>query len=107
MLHLSLPPLVTIVLLYTTAVVFKQLWCLKFGTLLIACVISHQIRDGIHHGLWFQPIGTTPVIPYWIYVVVTLVLPLAVGELASKLSAWITILQHVPSNGLVPKTYII
>lgn len=101
-LHLSLPPLVIVLLLYATAMIFKQLWCLKCGTLIIACVLSHHIRDGIRRGLWFQPIGTTPVLPYWLYVVVTILLPFAMGALASKLSAWIT-----DSKRFVPKTYVI
>ncbi|XP_037801552.1 transmembrane protein 267-like isoform X2 [Penaeus monodon] len=106
-LHLSLPPLVTVLLLYATAMIFKQLWCLKCGTIIIACVLSHHIRDGIRRGLWFQPIGTTPVLPYWLYVVITLILPFAVGGLASKLSAWITASQPVSDTSLVAKTYII
>ncbi|XP_070545963.1 transmembrane protein 267-like [Ptychodera flava] len=37
---------------------------------------SHHIRDGTRRGLWMWPFGSTPPIPYWLYPMVTMVLPL-------------------------------
>ncbi|XP_066270564.1 transmembrane protein 267-like [Branchiostoma lanceolatum] len=37
--------------------------------------LSHHIRDGTRRGLWFPPIGSTPPIPYWMYIGLIVLLP--------------------------------
>ncbi|KAK2179890.1 hypothetical protein NP493_465g00003 [Ridgeia piscesae] len=37
---------------------------------------SHHMRDGIRHGLWFAPFGSTQVIPKWLYIGVISLCPL-------------------------------
>ena len=44
-------------------------------------IISHHLRDGHRRGLWFWPIGSTPAIPYWLYVVCIVALPYFIKEL--------------------------
>jgi len=49
--------------------------------LFAVAIISHHLRDGHRRGLWFWPIGSTPAIPYWLYVVYIVALPYFVKEL--------------------------
>ena len=37
---------------------------------------SHHVRDGIRHGLWFAPFGSTPAVPKWLYISVISLCPL-------------------------------
>ncbi|XP_019622820.1 PREDICTED: transmembrane protein 267-like [Branchiostoma belcheri] len=37
--------------------------------------LSHHIRDGTRRGLWFPPIGSSPPIPYWLYIGLIVLLP--------------------------------
>ncbi|KAK8389718.1 hypothetical protein O3P69_009010 [Scylla paramamosain] len=83
--HLSLFPLGLIIILYLSALPFHSLYCVICATLSILCILSHHIRDGVHHGLDFYPLGTTPVLPYWLYIVLTLILPIGSTYLSSSL----------------------
>ena len=38
--------------------------------------LSHHIRDASRRGLWFAPLGSTPPLPQWMYITLTLILPL-------------------------------
>lgn len=84
-LHFSLPPLVLSCTLYLSALLFHSLWCIPCATLCILSIISHHIRDGVHHGLQFYPLGNTPKIPYWLYIVLTLVLPVITSKFSSSI----------------------
>lgn len=83
--HLSLVPLGLAIILYLSALPFHSLHCVICATLSILCILSHHIRDGVHHGLDFYPLGTTPVLPYWLYIVLTLTLPIGSSYLSSSL----------------------
>lgn len=49
---------------------------IKVWVTVIACaVLSHHIRDGNRRGLWIYPLGSTPSIPYYGYVLLTMILP--------------------------------
>ena len=37
--------------------------------LFAVAVISHHLRDGHRRGLWFWPLGSTPPLPYWVYII--------------------------------------
>ncbi|XP_042218098.1 uncharacterized protein LOC121869312 [Homarus americanus] len=84
-LHFSLPPLLLTLLLYISALIVHYMWCLKLGTLIVVCIFSHQVRDGMHHGLWFQPLGITSRLPQWLYIFITQILPLVISALVSIL----------------------
>ena len=49
--------------------------------LFAVAIISHHLRDGHRRGLWFWPIGSTPAIPYWLYVVCIVAFPCFIKEL--------------------------
>ena len=91
-LHLSLPPLTLTCILYSSALTFNSLWCVICATLTILSILSHHIRDGVHHGLDFYPLGTTSLLPYWFYVVLTLILPIIASHLSS------VVIQFVKSS---------
>ncbi|MGH0190345.1 UNVERIFIED_CONTAM: hypothetical protein FKN15_044854 [Acipenser sinensis] len=52
----------------------KDSWCFLPWMLFIS-LASHHVRDGIRHGLWFCPFGSTAPVPYWLYVAITASLP--------------------------------
>ena len=41
----------------------KAVSCLVF-----VAIFSHQLRDANRRGLWFSPVGSTPPIPYSLYI---------------------------------------
>ena len=41
----------------------KTVSCLVF-----VAIFSHHLRDANRRGLWFSPVGSTPPIPYLIYI---------------------------------------
>ncbi|MPC11021.1 transmembrane protein 267-like [Portunus trituberculatus] len=83
--HLSLFPLGLTIIFYLSALPFHSQYCVISATLSILCILSHHIRDGVHHGLDFYPFGTTPVLPYWLYIILTLTLPISSSYLSSSL----------------------
>lgn len=101
-LHYSLPPLVLTFILYISAVVKHSMECLKLGTLIVVCIFSHHVRDGMHHGLWFQPLGTTSQLPQWLYIFITQMLPLGTSVIASILLSRVK-----PSVSLPDEMYIV
>ena len=49
--------------------------------LTLACFVawcSHHLRDSVRRGLWFPPFGSTPPLPYVVYVVATMLLSMVV-----------------------------
>lgn len=47
-------------------------------------VITHHLRDGVRRGLWFWPMNSTPVLPYWIYLLVIMLLPMLTSVVQHK-----------------------
>lgn len=43
-------------------------------------LMSHQLRDGMRLGLWFWPLGSTPPIPYLLYLAMEEALPFAMAN---------------------------
>ncbi|KAK8739601.1 hypothetical protein OTU49_003421 [Cherax quadricarinatus] len=101
-LHFSLPPLIFTLVMYISAVVSHSMWCLKLGTLSVVCIISHHIRDGMNHGLWLQPLGMSPQLPWWVYICITQFLPLGISAIVSVL-----LLKMKPSVSLSSERYIV
>ncbi|ESO82880.1 hypothetical protein LOTGIDRAFT_229868 [Lottia gigantea] len=59
-----------------------HLHCSKIlGLLFLSSGFSHHIRDGWRRGLWFPPLGSTQPIPYNLYIVLILILPLFIRYL--------------------------
>ena len=50
-------------------------------------VLSHHLRDGQRRGLWFWPFGSTPPLPYWLYVTCELLLPHVVAQMISVINS--------------------
>jgi hypothetical protein len=44
------------------------------------------LRDGYRRGLWFWPFGSTPAIPYTIYLFLELILPFVLGQSEQQLT---------------------
>ncbi|XP_064596500.1 transmembrane protein 267-like [Liolophura sinensis] len=59
--------------------VTSRLLSWKSGTTLAVMLtiawLSHHIRDGVRRGLWLPPFGSTPPIPFNVYVASTAILP--------------------------------
>ncbi|KAH9087720.1 hypothetical protein LEN26_019865 [Aphanomyces euteiches] len=45
----------------------------------MVCLLSHQLRDSFRRGLWFSPFGSTIPLPYPLYLILELILPLGFG----------------------------
>lgn len=83
-LHYSLPPLIVCMFFWISGRIWQKINYIQVGYLILICIISHHIRDAVHHGLWFQPLYSLPPFPTWLYITLTLILPLIVA-LSSKL----------------------
>ncbi|XP_057341162.1 transmembrane protein 267 [Microplitis mediator] len=46
-----------------------------YAWIVFTSFLSHHIRDGTRRGLWFFPFGSTRKIPYYLYIVMTMLLP--------------------------------
>ncbi|CAI9742988.1 Hypothetical predicted protein [Octopus vulgaris] len=74
-----IPVVVASSLLMTYAFHSRQFCrCFKFSLLFLTACLSHHIRDARRHGLWLWPFGATPPLPYMVYILCTLLLPVAV-----------------------------
>nr|CAD7392037.1 unnamed protein product [Timema cristinae] len=51
----------------------------RIAWLVLAALLSHHIRDGTRRGLWMWPFGSTPTIPYSLYVGAMMALPHIIG----------------------------
>ena len=79
--------------LHSTTVVFivvpiLQVWLAQnvsylrsLPYLFAVAVISHHLRDGHRRGLWFWPLGSTPPLPYWVYITCVMALPCFVKDI--------------------------
>ena len=57
----------------------------------VVAVISHHLRDGNRRGLWFWPFGSTPPLPYWLYISCTVALPFFLKEMKSSIDKIVVI----------------
>ena len=48
---------------------------LTYAWMIFGSFLSHHIRDGNRRGLWFWPFGSTPPIPYNLYLTACMALP--------------------------------
>ncbi|XP_065923786.1 transmembrane protein 267-like [Magallana gigas] len=75
-LHSSTLTLALCVLLFLTGHALNKGWIKLLSVMCFLAWMSHHVRDGSRRGLWFPPLGSTPAIPYSIYVTVTCLMPL-------------------------------
>ncbi|KAK6185482.1 hypothetical protein SNE40_007704 [Patella caerulea] len=54
-----------------------------FSLLFTTAWLSHHIRDATRRGLWFPPIGSTPPIPYKLYLCLIMLIPLGIRTIYS------------------------
>lgn len=50
-------------------------------------ILSHHLRDGQRRGLWFWPLGSSPPLPYWLYITCELLLPYVVTQMISVIDS--------------------
>ena len=62
-------------------------------------VISHHLHDGNRRGLCFWPLGSTPPLPYWIYICCIVALPFIVKETKANIDKLVVI--PVAENNVV------
>lgn len=47
--------------------------------IIFAAFFSHHIRDATRRGLWFYKMGSTDPIPYYLYVLLTMIMPYVIA----------------------------
>lgn len=52
-----------------------------FAWIIFAAFASHHTRDATRRGFWFYHLGSTPPIPYFLYVFMTMAIPYFVSYL--------------------------
>ena len=75
-LHSTILTLMLCLILFVTGYTLNKGWIKLFAVSCSVACTSHHVRDGSRRGLWFPPFGSTPLIPYKLYLTITLVLPL-------------------------------
>lgn len=74
-LHCTSLVLAICVLMWCYSYYMKSRCLEQLAWMTVAAGISHHIRDGTRRGLWFCPFGSTPPIPYNLYVGTLTVFP--------------------------------
>lgn len=74
-LHCSNIPFV-ILLVFLCCITFKSFRLNLWIIVILTAFVTHHIRDATRRGLWIQPYGHTPPIPYAVYIVLTMATPL-------------------------------
>ena len=67
----------------------------------VVAVISHHLRDGNRRGLWFWPFGSTPPLPYWLYISCIVALPFFMKEMKSSIDKIVVIPSSRQNSVLV------
>jgi hypothetical protein len=53
---------------------------LNASWLMVSSLLTHQLRDATRRGVWFWPIGSSHPLPYPLYVVLVMLLPVFIGS---------------------------
>ena len=85
-------PVTIIITLY-----YPLLWTLPFLT--TVSIMSHHVRDGHRRGIWFWPVGSTPAIPYWLYLAIIVLLPSTVSLIVKVTSSKTNSITNVEEIG--------
>nr|CAD7259557.1 unnamed protein product [Timema shepardi] len=78
-LHCTSVPLTICVVVIVLSHVLGWSTLVRITWLVLAALLSHHIRDGTRRGLWMWPFGSTPIIPYSLYVGAMMALPHIIG----------------------------
>lgn len=73
--HCTTLPIALWLMLNFYASVFNQPQLGPYSWMMLTSFLSHHIRDATRRGLWFCPIGSTQPIPYYLYLVMSMMLP--------------------------------
>ncbi|KAH0554473.1 transmembrane protein 267 [Cotesia glomerata] len=72
----TLPIIIWAVLLVVSKLASENLYNLNYcAWILLTSFLSHHIRDATRRGLWVPPFGSTGKIPYYFYVLLTMLFP--------------------------------
>lgn len=74
-LHCSTFPLILCIFLLLMSHIFQNNLVLNSSLILLTAFISHHTRDATRRGYWLYPFGSTPPLPYSVYVLVTCTIP--------------------------------
>ncbi|XP_032680176.1 transmembrane protein 267 [Odontomachus brunneus] len=74
-LHCTTVPFILWLLLILLSGIFHSPELEQSSWIILAAFLSHHIRDGTRRGLWFCPFGSTPPLPYYLYVSLEMSLP--------------------------------
>lgn len=74
-LHCSTFPLCLCIFLLLMSYLFQNNLVLVSSLIILTAFISHHTRDATRRGYWFYPFGSTPPLPYAVYVIVTCTFP--------------------------------
>ncbi|KAL1506177.1 hypothetical protein ABEB36_005585 [Hypothenemus hampei] len=74
-LHCSTIPIVLSVVLLLWSYLASYQFLKRFALLVLTAFATHHIRDATRRGLWLWPFGSTPAIPYGIYIGLLCVFP--------------------------------
>lgn len=84
----------------------QNIQCLQdLPYMFVVAVLSHHFRDAQRRGLWFWPVGSTPPLPYGIYIICVVLLPMVVKDARAgikKLSSGYVKQLPVMNNGTMP-----
>lgn len=75
-LHCSSIPFITVVSLILLCHALQLGHLSTLSWMLLVAFTSHHIRDAARHGLWLWPFGSTPPLNYFLYIALTMCLPL-------------------------------
>ncbi|KAJ7393776.1 hypothetical protein OS493_003435 [Desmophyllum pertusum] len=97
-LHLNKRPFLHATTIVIIVVPILQVWIAQniyflrsLPYLFAVAVISHHLRDGNRRGLWFWPLGSTPPLPYWMYITCTVALPVIIKDMKSSIDKFAVI----------------
>lgn len=74
-LHCSTIPVSLLVILVLTGKLVCSRHPITAGFMIFTSIFSHHIRDATRRGLWFFPFGSTPPLPYSLYILLELIIP--------------------------------
>ncbi|XP_071098547.1 transmembrane protein 267-like [Haliotis cracherodii] len=79
-LHLTtIIPVVTAAL-WILGMVLKVRYLKTLSLIFLTAVFSHHLRDATRRGLWLAPFSNSRHVPYWLYIAVTMVIPILIRK---------------------------
>ncbi|XP_067653796.1 transmembrane protein 267-like [Haliotis asinina] len=79
-LHLTTIIPVVSATLWVLGIVLKVRYLKMMSLIFLTAVFSHHLRDATRRGFWLTPFSNSRHVPYWMYIAVTMVIPLLVRK---------------------------